>query len=290
MLAVTTLGLGLASGGWYLYYAFELMGQHSLTGSSLGWFWTALLTALGLAAAAAALGARQVPRELLAGCAALAVEGYAALVHSGGGINDVLPAYLAVALLAGLALGGGETRVPATWRPRWAPAVPAVLILAQSLWLLGGFSPAGQVPGAADRAVGERLVAGLRALGGTVAVPADPGLSLLAGQVPVAHQDAAYDVLRASGQGPAGLFRRSAAEAVASRSFTAIITDDAGPPLGYPSNLGRYYRQCPQPLLAGVPAALFRPVAGASVRPLFVWLPVGGSRSCAATVRLLGAT
>jgi hypothetical protein len=290
VLAVTTLVLGLASGGWYVYYVFELLAQHSLAGSNLGWFWTALLTTLGLAAAAAALGARQVPRELLAGCAALAVEGYAALVHSGGGINDVLPAYLAVALLGGLALGRGGTRTAATRWPRWAAAVPAVLILAQTLWLLGGFCPARQVPGGADRAVGERLVAGLRALGGTVAVPADPGLSLLAGQVPVAHQDAAYDVLRASGQGPAGRFRHSAAEAVASRRFSAIITDDPGPPPGYPSSLGRYYRVCPQPLLAGVPAALFRPVGGASVRPRFVWLPVDGSRSCTAAVRLLDRT
>ena len=63
---------------------------------------------MGLAACAALIGARRVPRVLLAGCAALAVEGYAALVHSGGGINDVLPAYLAVALLAGLALGSGS--------------------------------------------------------------------------------------------------------------------------------------------------------------------------------------
>ena len=69
---------------------------------------------MGIAACAALVGARRVPRVLLAGCAALAVEGFAALVHSGGGINDVLPAYLAVALLAGLALGsrpaGGSSR------------------------------------------------------------------------------------------------------------------------------------------------------------------------------------
>ena len=71
----------------------------------------------------------------------------------------------------------------------------------------------------------------------------------------------------------AGRFRRSAAQAVAARSFTAIITDGPGVPLGYPSSLGRYYRLCPQPLLSGVPGGLFRPVAGASRRPEFVWLP-----------------
>ena len=91
---------------------------------------------MGLAACAALIGARRVPRELLAGCAALAVEGYAALVHSGGGINDVLPAYLAVALLAGLALGSGSA-----W---WVTAASGVLVLAQSVFLLSRLPP---VPG-----------------------------------------------------------------------------------------------------------------------------------------------
>ena len=110
VLGVSTLMLRLTSGGWYTYYVFRQMSGHSLTASNFGWFWTALATALGLAACAALIGVRRVPRELLAGCAALAVEAYATLVHSGGAINDVLPAYLAVALLAGLALGNGLGR------------------------------------------------------------------------------------------------------------------------------------------------------------------------------------
>jgi hypothetical protein len=134
VLGISTLVLALTSGGWYVYYVFDLMSEHSLTDTSFGWFWTALATAMGLAACAALIGARRVPGVLLAGCAALAAEGYAALVHSGGGINDVLPAYLAVALLAGLALGSGATPGSAatlgsraTWR---ASAAPAVLVLA----------------------------------------------------------------------------------------------------------------------------------------------------------------
>ena len=126
----------------------------------------------------------------------------------------------------------------------------------------------------------------MRALGGTIAVPADPGLSVLAGLAPTAHQDAAYDVLRATDQTAIASFRRSAADAVAARRFSAIITDGPGVPLGYPPSLSQYYRQCPQPLLAGVPAALFLPVAGAKVRPAYVWLP-RGSGSCAAAVSLL---
>jgi hypothetical protein len=290
VLGVSTLVLGLASGGWYVYYVFEQMSEHSLTGSSFIWFWTALASGMGLAACAALIGARRVPRVLVAGCAALAVEGYAALVHSGGVINDVLPAYLAVALLAGLALGrGAESSCGSTFGSAavWRVAVaPAVLVLAQVAVLLTGLRPAQAIPTPADRSVGERLVAGLRAIGGTVAVPADPALSMMAGMAPVAHLDAAADVLRASDQTAIASFRRSAEHAVADRRFSAIITNTPRPPFGNPSSLSRYYHRCAQPLLAGLPPDVFLPVAGTGGRPEYVWLPRDGG-SCTTAVRLL---
>jgi len=278
VLGISTLLLGLTSGGWYIFYVFRLMSEHSLTYSNFGGFWTALLSALGMAACAALIGARRVPPVLIAGCAALAVEGYAALVHSGGSSNDLLPAYLAVALLAGLALGGKSSA--------WANVASGVLVLAQTGLLLGGFHPSQAIPTSADRAVGERLTEGLRALGGTVAIPADPGLSLLAGIVPVAHQDAAHDVLRASDQAAIKSYRVSVADAIAGRRFSALITDLPAPPQGYQPSLSRYYRRCPQPLLAGVPAAVFRPVAGISARPAWLWLPRGRG-DCQSAVSVL---
>ncbi len=290
VLGVSTLVLGLASGGWYVYYVFVLMSEHPLAGSSFGWFWTALATGMGLAACAALIGTRRVPRVLVAGCAALAVEGYAALVHSGGVINDVLPAYLAVALLAGLALGRGA--VPGRGSaPGGRPVcrvtlASAVLVLAQVAVLLVALRPSQAIPTPADRSAGERLLAGLRAIGGTVAVPADPALSMMAGMAPVAHLDAAADVLRASDQTAIASFRRSAAQAVAGSAFSAIITDGPRPPFGDPRSLSRYYHRCPQPLLAGVRAGVFVPVAGAKMRPEYVWLPQGGD-SCATAARLL---
>ena len=103
---------------------------------------------------------------------------------------------------------------------------------------------------------------------------------------PTAHEDAVHDVLRANDQTAIASFTRSAAAAVAGRRFSAIITDGPGLPLGYPPSLDQYYRRCPQPLLAGVPAALFRPVAGVDTRPASIWLPRGGA-SCQAVVGLL---
>jgi Dolichyl-phosphate-mannose-protein mannosyltransferase len=279
VVGITTLVLTLTSGGWYFYYVFELMSEHSLNDSSFGGFWTSLLSAMGIAAFAAVIAARRVPLVLLVGCAALAAEGYVALVHSGSGANNLLPAYLAVALLAGLALGNSGS----AW---WASAASGVLVAIQSVLLVSGFHPAQAIPTSADRAVGENLVSGLRAFGGTVAIPMDPGLSLEAGMTPVAHQDAANDVLRASNQAAITSFERSVAEAVASQRFSAIITDGPGLPRGYPPSLARYYRRCPQPLLAGVPAAVFEPVAGIKIRPATVWLPRNRG-SCPAAVSIL---
>ncbi len=223
-------------------------------------------------------------------------------MHSGGEVNDLLPAYLALALLAGLAMGdhpGGLVSAAADrlargriarWRAgqlrRWVAAAAAALVVAQLAVLADGFRPGRVIPTGADRAVGARLVAGMRTLGGAIAVPSDPGLDLLAGLPAIAHQGATDDLLRASGPAGMAAFRSSAARSVAGRRFSAIVTEDAAPPDGFPPDLTRYYRRCPQMLLAGVPQAWFQPAAGPPGRPAYVWLPAGGA-SCAAAVRVL---
>ncbi|MGD0065384.1 MAG: glycosyltransferase family 39 protein [Streptosporangiaceae bacterium] len=302
VLGISTLALGLASHGWYVYYVLVLMRQQAFNDAAFAQFWTAhLLPALGIACCALVLGARRTPAVLLAGGAALVIEGYAALVHSGGAVNDLLPAYLAVALAAGLALGGHPgallssaadraARVwSASWRPGrigpWLAAASAALVIAQLAVLMTGFRPGQAIPGTADRAAGTRLTAGLRALGGTIAVPSDPGLTLLAGLPAVAQQGATDDVLRASNPAAIASFAASAARAVAARRFTAIVTEGTGPPDGFPADLAPYYVLCSQTLLPGIPADVFRRVAGPPGRPEYVWLPAG--RSCAAAVRTL---
>ena len=306
VVGISTLVLGLTSRGWYVFYVFVLLSEHTLKYAAFGQFWTVyLLPMLGIACCALVLGVRRTPLVLVAGSTALVVESYAALVHSGGRVNDLLPAYLVVALLAGLAMGGhpgglvsfcadrlARARL-ANWRAglagRWVAAAAAALVIAQLAVLVNGFRPGQAIPTNADRAAGLRLASGMRALGGTIAVPSDPGLDLLAGLPAVAHQGATDDVLRASNPAVIASFRRSAARAVATRRFSAIVTENAGPPDGFPPDLGRYYRRCPQTLLPGVPQAVFQPVAGPPGRPVYVWLPAGAS--CTATVRALnGAT
>jgi hypothetical protein len=301
VLGGSTLALGLASHGWYVYYVFEQMGEHPLVHAAIAQFWTGnLLPTLGLACCAVVLSARRTPLVLLAGCAALVLEGLAALVHVGGNVNDLLPAYLAVALLAGLAMGGQPELLlgsrldrlararTASWRPgqagQWAAAAAGGLVIAQLAVLTVGFRPDRAIPPSTDRAVGLRLLTGVRALGGTVAIPADPGLALMAGLPAVEDQIAAADVLHSSDRTAMAIFTGSIARAVAARQFTAIIIELHMDLRGFPADLPRYYRHCPQILVAGVPPAPFRP--GAGEWTVSVWLPAGGE-SCAAAIRAL---
>ena len=307
----STLALGLASHGWYVYYVFEQMSQHAISPSSASQFWVSeLLPTLAIAICAAVLGARRMPFTLLAGCAALVAESFAARAQAGSNLNDLLPAYLAVAVLAGLAMGGRSplllggavgrlARARTAWMEpfgqiaRWragaaGPLIPvaaSALIIAQIGLLASGFRLSQAFPPASDRAADQRLVAAARSLGGTVAIPADPGIAVAAGLSPTEDQVAAADVLRASDQSAKAVFMTSLAQTVATEKYSAIITEFYRDLRGFPADLPRYYHECPQMPLDG---ALSVPFPGnAEALPISVWLPIGHGPSCAAVTRTL---
>jgi hypothetical protein len=307
----STLALGLASHGWYVYYVFEQMSQHALSPGIAGQFWVSeLLPTLAIAICAAVLGARRMPFMLLAGCAALVAESFAARAQTGSNLNDLLPAYLAVAVLAGLAMGGqsplllsGSSGRPARartawmapfaqiarWRAgpagRWIPVAASALVIAQIAVLATGFRLSQAFPPDKDRAAEQRLVAAARSLGGMVAIPADPGIAVAAGLPPTEDQVAAADVLRASDQSAQAVFRASLAAAVATQSYSAIITQFHGDLRGFPADLPLYYYECPQMPPDGALSVPF--TANADALPISVWLPIGHGPSCAAVIRTL---
>jgi hypothetical protein len=299
----STLVLGLASHGWYLYYVFEQMSQHAFSGASAGQFWTAeLLPTFGVAICAVVLGTRRLPLVLVAGCAGLAVESFAARAQNGSNLNDLLPAYLSVALLAGLAMASqpsllrsrssGRLTTFTRWGRgaggQWVPVAVSALVVVQIGLLAGGFRLSQAFPPKADRIADQRLMAAARALGGTVAIPADPGIAVTAGLPPTEDQIAAADVLRASDQTPQGIFMASLGQAVAAQKFSGIITEFHGDLRGFPLYLTLYYYLCPQTPLDGVLSIPFS--ANASALPVSVWLPFGHGPSCATVARVLGAS
>ena len=215
---------------------------------------------MGIAACAALIGARRAPPVLLAGCAALAVEGYATLVHSGGGRQR----HAARVPRRGAAGGPGAGR-PAglVGRRGIGRACPRpVGVAAQRLPPVPGDS----------RGADRRSASGLRR---ACARSAGPSRSRRPRPEPAGGNGAGRrargrGVRRAAGPRPGGdreLHARAPRHAIAAHRYSAIITDSPTPPQGYQPSLSLYYRECPQPLLAEVPAAVFRPVAGASRPP-----------------------
>ncbi|MCC5575808.1 glycosyltransferase family 39 protein [Microtetraspora sp. AC03309] len=280
LVGLTTLLWGAASRGWYVFYVFRLLGEHPFEHAAWAGFWIwYLFPVMGVALGAALLAAGRVSPVLAVGCLALVVEGYAGLLHAGGAANNMLPVFAVVALLAGVAMGGAPTG--------WRGAMAGVLVLAQIVFLAATtFAPGRTVPTAADRRVGDGLLAWLRGFGGPVAVFSDPGLAVIAGLPAVAHRGAVYDIVRGTSRTAQASLARDVDRAVAERRFAAIVVEQPVDLEGFPSGLARAYRRCPGTLLAGVPRQLFRPVAGPRVRPSALWLPVDRGSCAAAFDRL----
>lgn len=314
----STVVLGLTSHGWYVYYVFQGMSQQGVSASNLGQFWIPeLLPTLGLAIGAVLLAARRTSPVLLAGCGALAVESFTARAQPGSNINDLLPAYLAVALLAGLAIGGQRPSVPAggngavarawitgitrtswiawvaRWRRdgagQWVPIAASALVVIQIGVLASGFRLGEAFPPKADRTANQRLTAAARALGGTVAIPADPGIAVLAGLPPTEDQVAAANVLNASDANAKAMYWGSLARAVSAQQYSAIITEYRRDLRGFPADLRRYYYRCPQAPVDGAVSVPFSASSEpfADALPISVWLPIGHGPSCASVARTL---
>ncbi|MFE3454236.1 glycosyltransferase family 39 protein [Nonomuraea sp. NPDC059194] len=280
VVGLTTLLWGLTSHGWYVFYVFELLTQHPVEHAAYTGFWTRhLLPTLGISLGAVLLAVRRTPPLIALSCLALTVEGYAGLLHTGGTVNNMLPAYAAVALLAGIGMGGST--------PSARGALAGMLVLAQiAVLAVNTFTVDRVVPGVADHRAGDRLRAWLGGFDGPVAVFSDPGLGVLAGLPPVAHRAAAADVLRGTNRAARAQLERSIARAVTERRFAAIVVAQPADLRGFPPDLTRHYRRCPRRLLENVPGEVSRLIGGRPPRPLTLWLPVGRG-SCTDITRRL---
>jgi hypothetical protein len=206
LLLGSTALLDALTHGWYRYYVFSELAGQGWAPPVLARFWTADIVgrewpavALVLVAAVAAL-TRVRPLSALRSPAAYHVATAGGLVgaawlsrlHTGGYANVLIPAYAAVALLAGLTLAQAlrchRSRV-------LAPAAAATLAL--QLVLLA-YPLGAQIPTAADRAAGSELLAALRALPGDVLVLRHPWYATELGKGSFAQSEAITDVLRSA--------------------------------------------------------------------------------------------
>lgn len=235
---LTLLGLALASTtvldaathGWYGYYVFsELAHQPWARQVWLGFWRNDILhrqwpLAILLLARAVTLSwhARRPPAlssptmYYAAAAAGLIVSAWVSRLHTGGYANVLMPAYAAIALLAGLTYAGlidGRMALPLLG-----------VMLGLQLGLLV-YPISAQIPTAADRAAGVQLIARLRALPGPVIVIRHPWYATLAGKGTSAQAEAIDDVLRSASTRGARALRASLRDALDTDNVHAVVLD-----------------------------------------------------------------
>ncbi|MGA2010341.1 MAG: glycosyltransferase family 39 protein [Solirubrobacteraceae bacterium] len=278
LLVVSTLALDASTDGWYRYYVFsELSGQPWATQVWVS-FWRSdilahqwplvLLMAAGAISVARATGARRALRSPwtyhLAAAAGLIASAWLSRLHTGGYENVLMPAYAAVALLAGLACARLAVALP----PRVGPAVLGSTLLVQLALL--AYPIAAQIPTAADRASGAQLIDALRALPGPVVVLRHPWYATVAGKGTFAQEEAIGDVLRSGATRGARALRASLARALDADRIAAVVLDGTFDAHFLGSELRREFRLAPQPI---TPTRLY-PLTDVRSSPTLLYLRV----------------
>jgi hypothetical protein len=204
LLAASTAVLDATTHGWYRYYVFSELAHQPWARQVWIGFWRqdilrrqwplVILLVAGVVTLARRGGIHPALRSATTywavGAAGLVVSAWMSRLHTGGYANVLMPAYAAMALLAGLTYGTLLGRRPNR-------GVPLVLLAGLLLQLgLLAYPLAAQIPTAADRVAGAQLIARLRTLRGPVLVPRHPWYATIAGKGAFAQSEAIGDVLR----------------------------------------------------------------------------------------------
>lgn len=288
LLVGATAWLQASTRGWFLYYVWEMPRGHETARGVATAFWTddllaALPSALllgGLAFVSLRRGEPSTRTGWFYGPVVLALVGaaYFSRLHTGGYDNVLLPAYVAVAIVAGIGFARAR-RHGATVARIGAHA----LVVAQVAML--AYSPGRQVPRPDAAAAGDRLVAGLAGLPEPVYFPAQPWLLHEAGRTGPAAQSAAInDVLRAHTGEPTARLREELAHAIATRRFCAVVVNRPRRYSYLPRDFDRHYVRGGTLLRPGE----LEPVTGTVTVPWEVWYPRDDPPHCRVGIVLDG--
>jgi hypothetical protein len=220
-------------GGWYLYYVFGLPARIQQVGAEHAAFWREDIFASMPIASAIAGGYllsrfRRGPRPMMFHAVfAIAFIGSAwvSRLHSGAYDNVVIPAYVSLSLLLGLAMND----IPHLAGPERASFLRvgmSVLCLLQLslLW----YSPSAQVPGQRDVELQHRLLQLMSDVDGEVYLAQHGFFPVLAGKHANAQSWAVWDILRAGGASQQRL-SNEIHEALRARRFRLIVLDRIDP-------------------------------------------------------------
>ncbi len=230
----STLALNAATGGWYGYYVFAELASQPWAQPVWRSFWTEdvigrqwpLVSLILVGGATLSWRNRgrvrwRSPATYYAAVAAgLIGSAWLSRLHTGGYENVLMPAYAAIALLAGLIHG----RLTAARPGRIAVSLLGIAVLVQLALLV--YPLGAQIPTAADRGAGGQLIARLRALPGPVVVLRHPWYATLAGKGELGSQEEAiHDILRSSAPRGARALRASLRHALDADHVQAVVLD-----------------------------------------------------------------
>ncbi len=277
LLVISTLLMNLASDGWYSYYVLELPRQHAIAKEYvLGFWWKDLLLSVPILVLLAITGLALLWREkdheersyrsgfFLALLGGLLVASWFSRLHSGGYDNVLLPAYLGMALLSGLAIAIAD-QDKCFWR--WTMPAAACLQLGLLVYM-----PAEHLPSDQDRLAGDQLVEQLRQADGEVLVPYHGYLAGMAGHPGNAHHMAMADVERGSDPARWDKLRAQYVKAIEDQDYSIILMSVRN---WFPGEMAGSYRQAVDLFPGDDANSSFRPVAGKPpYRPRWIYQPM----------------
>jgi hypothetical protein len=185
-------------------------------------------------------------------------------LHTGGYLNVLMPAYAAIALLAGLTYGKLDTTERKNMT-RLLLAVPIILQLALLIYPVNA-----QIPTAADRAAGAELIARLRTLPGPVIVLRHPWYATEAGKGTFAQEEAIGDVQRSSSRKGSTALDASLRTALNADHVQAVVLDGTYDERFFGAELSRDFRLQRQPI---TPLRLY-PLTDALTSPTLLYLRI----------------
>ena len=228
--------LNHSSDGWYWRYVFGMARGFPLSARQIGFFLpNVIFTSFGLAVALALAALLLTPPDWRSRVTSFYVCNGLGMVlftwyiyaHLGASGNSNLPAYLYLAIAAGLGLGRMYERLGRSGAAGASAGQSLLLAIALMQIAMHLYTPNNYYPTADERAELSGLVGDLRQIPGDVLVLEHAEYAEMAGHREFANGEAAIAmILVKNGQVSEGL-RQGYADAIHARRFSAIAVDEA---------------------------------------------------------------
>jgi hypothetical protein len=266
---VATIGIQIATDGWFLDYLLRVPGSHPMV-AERAWPISekelathTLLPNIGAAVVLVVFGfmKRRHHRALYWGGMLVIATTLCILMraHHGGFINVLMPGHWTYAVVGVVAMSAGVQALP---RFRWVGWMIASALVAWQAWD-SRWDREKNIPTAADYEAGEELIEIMQGIEGDIWAPHFPWYPTYAGKKPFAPLIAIWDIDHK--HGPMKKYVKGIKDDAAQQRYGAAL----GPRKDLKMGIQEAYTKKP----LGVPGNGLRTKTGWRVRPSYLWLP-----------------